>query len=300
MDNPWSWTQRLTLFSRKLRLDIPKDALVLEVGSGGSPHFRSDVLCEKYASGEGTARVGELKIDRPFVFGDAESLPFVDNAFDYVVCFHMLEHLDKPEKCLEELMRVARAGYIETPSEMTEKIQGWTCHKWFVRLEDGRLILTQKEEPVFDSVLHIAFHSLAHQRDRAYLKFIMKNRKLFTMAHEWKDTIEYEIFRAGKPVETSGFEEPVANDFSGFDAEMTGRNGNRPFEFDEFAKTLAYKLLRRKYARQDTNLLELLACPACKAKVVSEDDKLLCRECGRLYMVKDGIPILLEELAEPS
>lgn len=299
MENPRSWIQRLTLFSRKLKLSIPRDALVLEVGSGGSPHFHADVLCEKYVSGEGTARVGELKIDRPFVFGDAESLPFVDNAFDYVICFHVLEHLDNPDNCLKELMRVARAGYIETPSEATEKMQGWTCHKWFVRLEDGKLILTQKEKPVFDPVLHIAFHSLAHAGNRTYLKFIMKNRNLFTMTYEWKDKIEYQIFRAESVVGTLGFEEPATDDFSDFHPEMIELNDNGRFEFDEFARNFAYKLLRRKYEKHDTNLLELLACPICKTEVVNQNGNLVCTNCSKSYLIKGGIPILLEELAQP-
>ena len=49
----------------------------------------------------------------------------------------------------------------------------------------------------------------------------------------------------------------------------------------------------------DSQLLEILACPACKANVVCEGEKLLCVQCGRRYPVEEGIPIMLLDRAEP-
>ena len=49
-------------------------------------------------------------------------------------------------------------------------------------------------------------------------------------------------------------------------------------------------------------LLEILACPYCKADVREEGDRLVCsrRECGLVYAVEDGIPIMLvEEASKP-
>ena len=43
------------------------------------------------------------------------------------------------------------------------------------------------------------------------------------------------------------------------------------------------------------DLLEILACPACKAKVDLKPDGsgLKCRECKRVYPVRDDIPVML-------
>ena len=49
----------------------------------------------------------------------------------------------------------------------------------------------------------------------------------------------------------------------------------------------------------DARLVELLACPVCKAPVRQEADRLVCRQCGRRYPVRDGIPVMLAEAAEP-
>ena len=43
------------------------------------------------------------------------------------------------------------------------------------------------------------------------------------------------------------------------------------------------------------DLLEVLACPACKAKVDLKEDSsaLKCRECHRVYPIRDDIPVML-------
>jgi uncharacterized protein YbaR (Trm112 family) len=48
----------------------------------------------------------------------------------------------------------------------------------------------------------------------------------------------------------------------------------------------------------DKTLLEILACPACKADVELKEKKIVCKKCGKKYPIKDGIPIMLIDEAE--
>ena len=48
----------------------------------------------------------------------------------------------------------------------------------------------------------------------------------------------------------------------------------------------------------DKELLETLACPACKTPVRLEGDRLVCTSCARRFPVRDGIPVMLIEEAE--
>lgn len=43
------------------------------------------------------------------------------------------------------------------------------------------------------------------------------------------------------------------------------------------------------------DLLEILACPACKAKVELKPDGsgLRCTQCKRVYPIRDDIPVML-------
>jgi len=48
-------------------------------------------------------------------------------------------------------------------------------------------------------------------------------------------------------------------------------------------------------------LLEILACPKCKGDIRVDEERngLVCGSCKLLYPIKDGIPIMLTEEAEP-
>jgi len=42
-------------------------------------------------------------------------------------------------------------------------------------------------------------------------------------------------------------------------------------------------------------LLEILACPMCKADVKLEDQELVCVKCKRRYPIVNGIPHMLPD-----
>ena len=49
----------------------------------------------------------------------------------------------------------------------------------------------------------------------------------------------------------------------------------------------------------DRTLLEILACPACHSPVRQEGEWLVCDQCKVKYPIRDGLPIMLVEEAEP-
>ena len=48
----------------------------------------------------------------------------------------------------------------------------------------------------------------------------------------------------------------------------------------------------------DKELLEILACPACKAPVTQQGDRIVCTKCGRRYPIRNEIPVMLVDEAE--
>jgi len=141
---------------RRRRIAIPVDesALVLDVGSGDKPHWRADVLLDRFIDEvHGGQRSGQAaaRIDRPMFDADAADMPFADHAFDYAICSHVLEHVEHPDRVIAELTRVARAGYIEVPEAASAKIVDFPSHLWWVTNEDGVLVFTAKVTPYFDA-----------------------------------------------------------------------------------------------------------------------------------------------------
>jgi uncharacterized protein YbaR (Trm112 family) len=52
----------------------------------------------------------------------------------------------------------------------------------------------------------------------------------------------------------------------------------------------------------EKDLLDILACPKCKSAVQEQDNSLKCTnsECGLIYPVRDGIPVMLISEAQES
>ena len=50
-----------------------------------------------------------------------------------------------------------------------------------------------------------------------------------------------------------------------------------------------------------SELLEILACPKCKGDIHLNEsqDGLICEQCHLKYEIRDGIPIMLIDEAEP-
>jgi hypothetical protein len=87
--------------------------------------------------------------------------PFADGYFDFAFCSHLLEDVRDPIFVCRELSRVARAGYVETPSRLREALHqkggyhwrrlvgrplrvGFGHHRWFVEREGDGLVFTAK------------------------------------------------------------------------------------------------------------------------------------------------------------
>jgi len=51
----------------------------------------------------------------------------------------------------------------------------------------------------------------------------------------------------------------------------------------------------------DARLLEILVCPACRGEIrlLDDDRGLECAQCGRIYPIRDDIPVMLIEEASP-
>ena len=139
---------------RRIAIPVDRTSLVLDVGSGDKPHWRADVLLDRYpdeSHGGQRSGVSAARADRPLFDADAADMPFADKAFDYVVCSHVLEHVERPDAVVAELTRVAKAGYIEVPEAASAKIVDFPSHLWWVTLADGTLVFTAKSAAYFDA-----------------------------------------------------------------------------------------------------------------------------------------------------
>ncbi len=163
---------------------------VLDIGSGGDPFPYATVLADLYIEPTIHRKEAFVSNGKPVHICDINSLPFDDKEFDYVVCSHVLEHVDNPVMACKELMRVGKAGYIETPTLMKDMLFSWAkeMHKWHIIPQGNTLFFfeyteRQKEGIRSQSFERLIFSTVYHPLQKAF----NDNQDIFNSMFEWED-----------------------------------------------------------------------------------------------------------------
>ena len=116
-----------------------------------------------------------------------EPYPFSDKELDFVVCSHTLEDIRDPLWVCSEMIRIAKAGYIEVPSRLWEtcrghepKIAGLSHHRWLIEIEGDNVSFLQK------------FHSIHRRRyslPAGILKTLSEDQTVTWLF--WKGSFQY-------------------------------------------------------------------------------------------------------------
>jgi hypothetical protein len=264
--------RRIRWALRKVRLPVSADGLVLDVGAGGCPYPRSDVSLDRLIGAQ--HRCGSaLLVDRPVVIADAQRMPFKDKAFDFVVASHILEHMKEPHLFLEELSRVGKAGYIETPNVIFERLDPYSIHCLEIMTLEGRLYIRKKgrvAEDLFMQSLKI------YRRDPSWAKVFRGAPDLFHVRHFWRDRIDFEVFNPGESCEW--IDAIAADGEVGGTAEGYESGGWRGLGLSALRKYYAWKRRSRKL-----DWLSILACPECRKPLALGNGAYRCGQCGVGY-----------------
>jgi ubiquinone/menaquinone biosynthesis C-methylase UbiE len=166
-------------------LNLKKNDLVIDIGSGDKPFWRANVFMDDLS-----LRNLHRHTDSPvvktfgvFVDGNASKTKFKDKAFDFSFCAHLLEHVEKPDLTIKEIMRISKKGYIEVPNGIIEFISPFHSHLWFILLSKKKLIFIRKNDRLHKDLL---------TNSRSHNGLVSKVKEPFIRLY-WKNKIEYEI-----------------------------------------------------------------------------------------------------------
>lgn len=175
---------------------IGRKELVLDVGGGDNPHPRANIVVDKYPFNN-YHRTRNLRIfkKQKFVVANGENLPFMNKTFDHVICSHVLEHSKNPSAFLDEISRVGKKGYIETPSLIGEYLIPKKSHKWVILKLDEKIVLMGKKDIHLTPSLEFGdlFQKYVAPNSIEFRIFMRTYSDLFTVRYEWKDKIDYII-----------------------------------------------------------------------------------------------------------
>lgn len=136
--------------------NIKPSDLVLDVGGGDQPLSRANFVLDFMPWDFGEKRPTMFKEIWPTPYFSKKTWiqqdicaktpwPFEDKKFDFVFCSHTLEDVRDPIWVCQEIMRVGKAGYIETPSRIVESMLGferlrycgYSHHHWLCELNES-------------------------------------------------------------------------------------------------------------------------------------------------------------------
>ena len=271
---------------RRLHVPVSRDALVLEVGAGGNPYPRANVMLDAM---ESTIERNEQTLikDRPLILGLCEELPFKDKSFDFIIASHVLEHTADPERFLKELTRVGKAGYIETPEGWFEKMCAFTYHRLEVSANKEKLFIRKKASWKPDEIATLWDVKLA--KSKPLLAFLRINPDLNHLRFYWKDHIDYEIVN---PKTDAEWPYPV-------EASVNSRT-RMTSKFSVMQKVREWYLNARRILlsqnKRNTyiDIFKLVRCPTCHSDNLEKTlpHLLSCPQCNTNYEISKGVPKL--------
>lgn len=180
-------------------LGIAASDRVLEVGGGGNPFPRANVVCD-LTFGSSSQRNGApaaFRSDVAYVEAPCESLPFADGEFDFVYCTQVLEHVRDPQAACAELARVARRGFVETPSRLGELVNGNPTHRWIVDASEGTLVFSPR--PFVEHPLRNFFYGVLFARPELRELSEGAYRNLFNVQRIFEGSLPCRIAKAAAP-----------------------------------------------------------------------------------------------------
>lgn len=263
---------------RRTYCPVKKDALVLEVGSGGNPYFRANILCDAYFETQERFFV-PLTYDRPTIIASAENLPFKNDAFDFVVASHVLEHSPNPQKFLEEIQRVGKSGYIEVPDAIMERLTHYTFHRLEIAERDGKLLIRKKKNFIQDKELAELFD---YRAINVFPEIISKYPFHFHVRYYWSK-------------DEGGIKYKIINPEYEFDWELPSLDkgaAKDEFNLKSFLKNQTLLLVRRLFSQNKRNnginIMKFIMCNKCNGnsfELNKEKTGINCKSCEGKYVI---------------
>lgn len=172
------------------------DYKIVDLGSGGYPFEYANILIDKYIQ-DNYHRGKELVIPdgKKFIQADAKNLHFRDKEVDFINCRHIFEHFENPEKACKEIIRVAKSGYIETPTPLWELLFGRPPdkHRWIIEVKNNKIVFTKNtfNRPFGD------FFDRLFKENKEFQSLWWENYKLFVNCIYFTDFFEFTISNKG-------------------------------------------------------------------------------------------------------
>jgi len=188
-----SWEYQKEIVLKRI---LPED-IVLDIGSGNNPIERANILAD-FSPDDNFHRSGNLKEDRPVIVCSVERIPIREKMIDFVLCSHVLEHVNNPSLACSELQRIAHRGYVETPAYGKDILIGTGyMHKWQVVAFEGAMNFFEysKREQEANWNASPVMKLWMRKRFHPWQKYFWERQDLFNAWVLWEEKFDCNVQR---------------------------------------------------------------------------------------------------------
>ena len=170
---------RTSLKKIEKKLNENKNWKVLDIGCGYTANKFATTIAD-------VLDLQDFYKGKHFVKIENKKLPFKDNAFDFVIASHVIEHIEDLTFFLKEIQRISKKGYIELPTRLGDNLvfENQKEHLWWFTFDDqNKKLIAEKKKQILEPFMSVAT-----------AKQVSDNfRESFVLELYWENNIEYNI-----------------------------------------------------------------------------------------------------------
>lgn len=235
-------------------LNISKTDLVLEVGPGANPYWRSECLVDRFENTSNTdisqfGGASQQTMGKPlFLINDA-FLPFKDGVFDYLICSQVLEHVPHQDLAtlLSEMSRVAKRLYIEIPRPAFDLVYDFDVHLNLMNIVSGTLICLPKEKTNLKAVKIFTNYALELRKAQGF-SIEKASKNAIAVGMEFSEQVPLVICKSEEE-----FFQRISSNIVSIEPPSTCKKIKRHFEH------FVYKYIQHHYSKSD--FINLMSYP---------------------------------------
>lgn len=156
-----------------IKYEVADDAVVADIGSGNLPLKDATISVDRDVGVSPDRDNNTLVLpDNELILCDMEKgIPLPDKSCDFVYAAHILEHMKDPAAFCNELSRIGKEGYIETPGFWQDVFRPCLAHRNYVVRVGNTLVIRKIQRTqfvperrfliwAFDIIRHNIFQSM--------------------------------------------------------------------------------------------------------------------------------------------
>jgi len=292
------------IMSRKNYGEVPILQPSLDIGSGDgvTPAFvfdgkRLTVGSDLFIHDLVEAQQYNAPFDRLMAF-DVCAMPFVDNTFGTIFCMNTLYHCDDPVAAIRELVRILKpGGSLHVDVARSSFVSEWPLFNMLRGIgfdqaaREFELLVSKPEN------LRLAEQcpALIEQAGCSHIEVVPFMSLPLTRLILFFNSLEI-FFWFGS---STNFIDKILSFMNTIVAPLLAQDRKLSLDGSSYYLIKATKAGSPVHSRDDEEITQRLACPACRAPLIYSQETVECRSCPRHYPCVSGIPLLTTDYLKP-